>query len=285
MRIHFKLLFLFLVTFGWIDQSFANSGTNYVTFNRGMNITTNCLKFSDDNQTNSGIQFADGSFLYTTTNLIQGITNATSITLDRTLIVPNLISTNSLTTGNAIVTNNLVVSNNLTAGNATITNNLIVSNSLTAANISITNSLNITNKIIFSSSNPTNSGIQFADGTFLHSASSQVIIAIEPTITITNPTFTVSEYVSAWRWIPILTNALRPSFTTLSTGFATMGEIYFVNTNNNPIVWTNITEFVVNGISQSGTNPPTLGQRNILIFKCWDTNLSIWVVNTNSLVR
>lgn len=193
MRINFKLLLLFLVTFGWIDQSFANSGSNYITFNRGMNITTNCLKFSDDNQTNSGIQFADGSFLYTTTNLIQGITNATTITLDRTLIIPNLIITNSLTTGNAIVTNNLVVSNNLTAGNALVTNNLVVSNNFTtgnalvtnnlvvsnsvyAANISITNSLNITNKIIFANSDPTNSGIQFADGSFLNTATNTSLL-------------------------------------------------------------------------------------------------------------
>jgi hypothetical protein len=45
-------------------------GTNYVSYNRGINITTNCLKFSDNNTTNSGIQFADKSYLYTATNLL-----------------------------------------------------------------------------------------------------------------------------------------------------------------------------------------------------------------------
>jgi len=268
MRNQFQLLiFVFLLTLGWIDQSLANSGSNYVSYNRGINITTNCLKFSDNNTTNSGIQFADGSFLATTTNLIQGTIDETSILLNKTLIVPNLNVNTNLITANAFVTNNLIVSNNFITGNAFVTNNL-----------------NITNKIIFLNANGTNSGIQFADGTFVNSASSQVIIAIQPTVTITNPTFTVSEYVSAWRWIPAISNTiLRPVFSSLSNGFATMGEVYFANTNNNPIVWTNITEFVVKGISQ--TNAPTLGQRNILIFKCWDTNVSLWVVSTNTIVR
>jgi hypothetical protein len=103
------------------------------------------LKFSDNNTTNSGIQFADKSYLYTTTNLVKGIINNSTIILTGDVIVPNLTVTNNLTvsnllrTGNAIVTNSLTVSNLFLTGNAIVTNNLTVSNQITTKDMYVTN--------------------------------------------------------------------------------------------------------------------------------------------------
>jgi hypothetical protein len=262
----------------------ANSGTNYVNYNRGINVITNSIKFTDANTTNSGIEFADGSFIFTSTNLITGTTTNNQIILDKQLVTPS-----------QIITNDLVVSNSVTVGNINITNNvdvsknLTVTNNTTTGNLSVTNSIGVTNKIVFTSSNPTNSGILFADGTFEHSASSRVIVAIQPLITTTNASFGLSEFVTVYKWIPVTPNTnsmLVPSFTGPSTGYAAMSEIYFANTNRNPVFWpTNITEFVVNGLSQAYTNAPSLGIYNIMVAKWWDSKLSIWIINTNTYVR
>jgi hypothetical protein len=110
------------------------------------------------------------------------------------------------------------------------------------------------------------------------------VISSITTLTDTNPVFTVSESIKAWKWVPVLSNVtLRPTFTILSSGLTTMGKVYFANTNNNTVVWpTNVTEFVVNGLSQ--TNITTTRYMEFYP-ESWDGKLRIWIGITNTLVR
>ena len=184
--------------------------------------------------------------------------------------------------GAVIETDSFIYSNTVViASNLTVNGGLIINGNTTNLGTMVVNEATQTNQVPnLSQVIKATNGI---DATFLANAGAVTSLLSQiSTITITNPTLTITSSSNSWYWVPSLTNVTcSVFFNPAPIGWSGCGMLFLVQTNCT-IIWpTNIAWY------SSGTritNAPSLSLFNRIVIESFNEVVTLGLISTNSTV-